>query len=101
MDERYQHGFDAGVNQAAWHVDTNVPVERARALLVGHDDGDPLVLDLCPNPLSGEWAAESISEVLGDGFTDEDADEYQAGFVDGFWHEVCRVARLVSGEEAA
>lgn len=101
MDEAYEHGFGAGVNQAAWTVDTNTPLDRARALLVGHADGDPAVMDLCPSPLSGEWAAEAISEVLGDEFTDDDADEYEAGFTDGFWTEVTRVARLVTAEEAA
>ena len=42
-------------------------------------DGSP---DDAPDPLSGEFAGESMNELLGEGFTEDDADEYEAGYWD-------------------
>lgn len=62
-------------------------------------------MDMCPAPLSGEWAGESIGEMidrfgLGDNrFGHEDeldeskADDFEEGFSDGFWEEVLESAK--------
>jgi hypothetical protein len=57
-------------------------------------------MDLQPYPLSGEWAGESIPELI-EGYEDmtpedQDAacDSYEEGYGQGFWDELERVCRL-------
>lgn len=92
-------GAAAGKAAGSWVIDGNTSAADAAALLRGIADGDPAVMDLCPSPLSGEWAEESIPE-LSDryGFDltdDETATAYETAFADAFWAEVERAANAV------
>ena len=39
----------------------------------------------CRNPLSGEWAGESLVEIFGRNPTEQMMDNYETGFRDGFF----------------
>jgi hypothetical protein len=66
LDEATERGADAGRAAGSWVIDGNTSPETARNILRGIDDGDPMVMDMAPGPLSGEWAGESVTELLGD-----------------------------------
>jgi hypothetical protein len=90
-------GYEYGKAKGSWVFDGNTDEATYRRILDGFEDGDPEVLDIQPSPLSGEWAGESITE-LSDAFgidlSDPDnADEFEDGFVQGFWDEVISTAR--------
>lgn len=89
----HKEGFERGQAYGSWVTDGNTTPETYRWIREGYDNGDPEVMDLCPNPLSGEWGGESISEVfglkVGEDYPDsEDLDRYEEGFRQGFWHKV-------------
>ena len=89
----YREGYRHGKNVGSWVTDGNTKTETYAWILKGFDEGDPEVMDIRPNPLSGEWAGESISELLGlaigqDLPDDESLTEYEHGFSDGFWEQV-------------
>lgn len=89
----HKEGFERGQACGSWVTDGNTTPETYRWIREGYDNGDPEVMELCPNPLSGEWAGESISEVfglkVGEDYPDsEDLDRYEEGFRQGFWHKV-------------
>lgn len=96
MSEAYRIGREAGRAAGSWVFDGNTDEATYNKLIEGFDAGDPIVLDLCPSPLSGEWAGESIpelSEATGLDLTDDDiATEYEQGFDSGFWAEVIETA---------
>lgn len=94
----YTNGYEAGQAAGSWVLDGNSSVSTAQRLIDGYDAGDPEIMDLCPAPLSGEWAGESPVELLGDDYTDDDADQYELGFEQGFWDEVLTSARHMAGE---
>ena len=101
MINYYDIGKDHGTAQGSWVFDGNTTDETYRWVLKGYEWGDGEVLDLCPNPLSGEWAGESIPELLGlsvgDPYPDDDdLQEYEDGFVQGFWDEVIGTARKMA-----
>lgn len=71
-------------------TDGNTTIENYKWILTGYEDGDCQVYVLCPNPLSGEWAGESIPEIFGlkigeDYPSDEELAEFEEGFSQGFW----------------
>jgi hypothetical protein len=87
-------GTEAGQARASWVFDGNTDAETYARVLQGIEDGDPEIMDaLSVSPLSGEWAGESMTEILGDDYTDEDADEYEQAFQDVYWAEIERVCR--------
>lgn len=95
--QAYLAGHDRGLTSGSWVIDGNTSEDQARRLLKGITDGDPM--DMAPSPLSGEWAGESIPE-LSDTYsidlTDEtNADEFEEGFSEGFWHQVETDAKAV------
>jgi hypothetical protein len=104
MNEHYEAGRERGVAAGSWIVDGNTSAEQAAAILRGIADGDPQIMDLQPSPLSGEWAGESIPELiyrydeLSDDERDTACDAYEQGFSDGFWAEVKRSTTIVAGE---
>ena len=90
-DEGQKHGQASG----SWVFDGNTKHETYEWVRKGYDEGEPEVMDLCPAPLSGEWAEESISEVFrlavgAEWPDDESLDEYEQGFSDGFWDTVLK-----------
>ena len=89
----YEEGYASGKARGSWVTDGNTTPETYRWIREGYDNGDPEVMDLCPAPLSGEWAGESISEVfglkVGEDYPDsENLDSYEEGYQQGFWDEV-------------
>ena len=64
----------------------------AQKILDGIDDGDPEIMDLCPNPLSGEWAGESLKEIFGRFPTQSMMDNYENGYRDGFFSSLASCA---------
>lgn len=66
--EATRRGKDAGQNAGSWIVDGNTTDATKARIAQGVDDVDPEVLDAINEPswLSGEWAGESIQELLGD-----------------------------------
>jgi len=95
--EAYELDRERGHACGSWVIDGNTSAETCRAIVQGYDDGDPVILDMQPCPLSGEWSGESIPELsdqYGIDLTDDDVTtEFKEGFSDGFWSEVIRAAR--------
>lgn len=95
-----QEGYAAGKAASSWVTDGNTTAAEYRAILAGIESGDPEIMDIQPSPLSGEWAGESIPELIR-GYSDmtpeqqESAcDSYEQGFSSGFWEQLendCRV----------
>ncbi len=88
----YLAGHDRGLVSGSWVIDGNTNTDQAKRLLAGIADGHPEIMDMAPNPLSGEWAGESIPELSNEydiDLTDEtNADEFEEGFSQGFWDQV-------------
>lgn len=92
----YDAGHAAGTSRAGW---VDIADERvARNIIEGIDNGDPEVLDALepPSPLSGEYAGESMPELLGADYEDADADDYERGYSEGYWHELERRAHYIA-----
>ena len=104
-----QEGYAAGKAAGSWVTDGNTDVATYRAILAGIESGDPEIMDMQPSPLSGEWAGESIPELI-HGYSDmtpeaQDAacDSFEQGFSSGFWKQVerdCRYQVDVTGGRA-
>jgi hypothetical protein len=100
MNDYEQEGRDAGKAAGSWIIDGSTTAEACKKILQGIADCDSEVMDMQPAPLSGEWAGESIGEII-DGYfemSSEDAEEaanaYELGYSQGFWDEVERAARV-------
>ena len=98
--EARKAGRERGLAAASWVFDGNTTDTAYRAVLQGIIDGDPAVLDQvsAPDWLSGEWAGESITELLGessgnDERDDEVADVYVEAAETAYWNTVERTAR--------
>lgn len=97
--DHHANGYAAGKAAGSWVIDGSTDTETARRLLEGIEAGDPEIMDLQPAPLSGEWAGESMRELLGaDEENEEAADAYEAGYEEGFWGEVTRAATVIVGD---
>ena len=95
--EHYTNGHAAGTSAAGW---VDVADRRvAENLIDGYNDGDPEVMDAYAprSPLSGEWGGESMPELLGEDYTDDDAEDYERGYDAGYWHELMRRAFYIAG----
>ena len=107
LAEAEERGQAAGYIAATWAFVGNTPKEAYAAVLQGLKDGDPEIMDAYSvSPLSGEWAGESIPELLGDllDMVDEShrdsleihaeiLNAYDDGFQTSYWEELERVAR--------
>lgn len=100
--EAFRVGYERGQAAGSWVIDGNTSEKTARHILNGIEEGDPVVLDMAPAPLSGEWAGESIpelSDLYGIDLSDEtNAEDFEQGFGDGYWQEVERSARAMLPE---
>lgn len=76
----YDKGREHGANAGEWYFDGNTSEETYRTVLRGIEDGDPMVLDTFPTFTFGEWAGESLREILGDEYDDDAPDAYLDGF---------------------
>lgn len=98
----FESGKDAGRAAGSWVVDGNTTTSTARTVLQQLDDHDPELMDMIPNPLSGEWAGESIPELSGyygiDLEDDNLATLFETAYVDGWMFEVARSAHAILDE---
>lgn len=100
-----------GSVRGEWLIDANISKEGAKKIIDGHDRGDPEIMDLCPNPLSGEYEDDPsevlILEEIADLAAAEESDEvvpveddnlldiYEVHFAEGFWETVLQAARNI------
>lgn len=94
---------ERGRNGASNQFDGNTPTEVYEDLwkwFTGQDD--PIWIDdLIPNPLSGEWAGESIPELFyglvdnPSDPTDEEMDLYHSTYMDAYYTEIERWVRYM------
>lgn len=87
----YQNGIANGDALAVG----NTTLAEYTKIREGYNEGDCQIMDLCPNPLSGELAGESIPEIfnlnVGENWPDEETlTEYEQGFQEGFWDKVIK-----------
>lgn len=102
-----QHGSEKGKAAGSWVIDGNTEQAAAQRILDGYEASDPEIMDMCPAPLSGEFAGEPIPSMvldeLGIGFDHESADEvldaFEDAFSNAFWQEVIRSASILCGLE--
>ena len=95
-------GNELGLSAGNSITDGNTTTENYKWILAGYEECDSEVMDLCPNPLSGEWAGESIPEIFGlkigeDYPSDEDLTEFEDGFSQGFWLKVVMNCQYMLG----
>lgn len=100
-EQAYERGLQDGKARASWVFDGNTTIETYKTFLRLYNEGDLPDDFLCPDPLSGEWADESIRDVLGDLLTD-DADidywhgdvfeEYERGFNEAWYDTLVETA---------
>lgn len=104
--EARKAGRRAGLNAASWKFDGNTTEAEYRRFLLGYMSGDPEVMDQYTPPswLSGEWAGESISELLGEAETTRELDRmedvetaYEDAAEQAYWSELERAASYVLG----
>ena len=91
----YKLGNELGLSAGNSITDGNTTAENYEWILAGYEECDSEVMDLCPNPLSGEWAGESISEIfnlnIGEDYPDDEVlIEYEQGFQEGFWDKAIK-----------
>jgi hypothetical protein len=100
-DERQGKAYDIGAEYGraagTWVFDGNTDRATYELVLKGIEDCDPEVMDMQPEPLSGEWAGQSIPE-LSERFDldledDDVATAFECGYSDGYWNEVEATAR--------
>lgn len=105
--EARKMGRERGLAAASWAMDGNWSDEAYRTWLRRFEDGDPRIEEMTPTPswLSGEWAGESISEILGEADSKRDLDRlgdvedaYSEAADTAYWRELERVARYMARE---
>lgn len=77
----YQMGHARGRDEAEL-VELNDELKRQ---FLNGVQPDPPELE-ARSPLSGEWACQSIVEILGSDYTEEEVSDYEQGFITG-WEE--------------
>jgi len=96
----YERGREHGKAEADWIFDGNTTIETYKEFLRLHNDCD-LPDEYCPRDiLSGEWAGESINELLGDLLSnslsiherDSIYEHYEQGYQDGWYNHLEEVA---------
>lgn len=95
-----------GRQAASWKFDGNTTDATYRAVLRGIEGYDAAILDTFrpPSWLSGEWAGESIPELLGQAETARELDRlegvesaYEQAAEHAYWHELELTARANVG----
>lgn len=96
-------GEEAGANVGSW-VEFSTP-DEAYAFIRGYENGDDQVLEMCPSPLSGEFADTPtplmLLQVLGFNGYDDESDEiltaYENGYTEKWWEAALSSAYKVGG----
>jgi hypothetical protein len=95
MDKRTatRQGKAAGKAHASWVFDYTTSDDTYKEFIQGFGNGDSEIIDAYDvSPLSGEWAGESIQEILGDRVSDASMDAYDSAFQKAYWNDLIRVA---------
>ncbi len=99
--EAVKAGREAGKSAASWKFDGNTSDKTYRAYLEARDEGG-MILNAFEPPswLSGEWAGESMNELLGEcenARDEERQDDVASAYEDAaeraYWAELDRTAR--------
>ena len=105
-------GREHGIQRADTTVTSaNCTVGAARKILEGYESSNEEVLDLCPNPLSGEWADDpqpmAILDAIADKVdphelrgvdifeTSDVLDLYEEAYRQGFWDKVILASKSI------
>lgn len=101
----YKLGYEHGKRASGSVWNGNTTKEEYLAILEGYEYEFQPVMDLCPNPLSGEWAGESISELFGlnigdDMPDDEELAEYENAFQIAFWDSLLGHCKYMTEQES-
>ena len=108
--EATSRGSRAGKSAASWCFDGNTTQTTYRRMAQMIEDGDPALDNHITTPewLSGQWAGESIPELLGDILPEEEDedgeqhneiyDAYCNAADEAFWAEIERTIRFQLGE---
>lgn len=112
----YHLGRKKGARFAVMLINDTTARNAAETLIEGYENSDEEIMDLCPNPLSGEWAddptpmsvIEDISRLAeAEGLlkkTDiqeamdaaEDVlDVYESGYREAFWEAALKLAKAM------
>jgi hypothetical protein len=112
----YKLGRQKGEDFANQLIDHNVGMLTAEDVIEGYEAGDEQVMNLCPDPLSGEWSgdptpitamddiaslaeAESLLEKPNIEEALDSADDvlgiYEQAFRDGFWEVALKKAHEI------
>lgn len=107
-------GREHGESMADSVERVGIDKDMAGKILGGYDEGDETVLDLCPKPLSGEWAndptpmmvLDQIANKAGDlgSFRQEEIDvdgenlldAYEESYQQGFWVKVIKACKRMA-----
>ena len=102
----HEMGRDHGHNLGSWVIDGNTSVEECQRILDGYAEGDPVVMEMCPYPLSGEFADNPTGfDILhalyvqpNEHHFDEYLTHYEDGFAEGWWETVIKACSHQVGE---
>ena len=98
LTRAYNDGHARGVSAASWMIDGNTTEETARRILAGIEDGDPMILDMLPGFIIGEYAGDSLPELFPWAPAedrDELADHFLAGYDQGMEDELAERCREI------
>lgn len=94
--EAMRLGAEHGRKSGSWVIDGNTSNAFAEKVITGYDDKDPEVMDMCPNPLSGEFSDDpTVADVLiglglrsWDERADDMIDAYEDAYQIAWWETV-------------
>lgn len=113
-------GREHGERRAEWVEKFNLTSHAAKNIIAGYESSDEKTMDLCPSPLSGEWADEPTHLQIIDQIANlaeaaellqnddiEDAieqssnilDVYEAAYRKGFWAKVINTCNTIVGAD--
>jgi hypothetical protein len=109
-----QVGCEHGKKKGGFVQGLGLNSKAAKKILEGYEDGDEHIMDLCPSPLSGEWAddpipmtildeianhidAQYLRGVSLDGDTDDVLDAYESAYREAFWKETIESCKKIAG----
>jgi len=83
-DVAANEGRAIGRGAASWVVDGNTTEETKANIRRMIEEGDPVLYNTMPSPLSGEWGGESLAQLSLHVGVDLDEDDFAVAFMDGY-----------------
>lgn len=116
MEAATKLGCEHGKERGAWVINGTTAVDTAKRIMSGYENSDPEIMDLCPKPLSSEWAddptpctaieeianlaeachmlnTKDINEAMD--IAENVLDVYEAAFNQAFWDSVILAANSI------